>query len=407
MKRFLLLLSIAIIILNLANCSSEQRLRKRVERIHADVLTVDTHCDTPLKLLRENFDLGKRNDPHKRGGRVDFIRMQEGGLDASFFAAFIAQGSRDATATDSAYAKARHLIALIRKSIRKYNDLAEFADSPDDAYEIARQGKRAIYMGLENGYPIGTDLNRIEDFYNRGVRYTTLCHTANNDICDSSTDSSEHGGLSDFGREAVQEMNRLGMLIDVSHISDASFYDVIETSAVPVIASHSCARAICDHPRNMDDSMLRALARNDGVIQLCIYSGYIKTITQDPRREAARDSLDAIYPGYSQMTDDQLTAYIAARDRIDERYPRILATVSDAVDHIDHIVELIGIEHVGIGSDFDGGGALADCFDVSQMGNITLELLRRGYRRDEIEKIWGGNFMRVFRAAQEYARQHG
>jgi len=211
----------------------------------------------------------------------------------------------------------------------------------------------------------------------------------------------EYNGLSDFGIEVVKEMNRLGMMVDVSHISDSSFYDVITHSRVPVIASHSCARALCDHPRNLNDDMLLKLADNGGVIQMCILSDYVKEPDPNPERDSIFRAIREKYRNFEDLTAEE--GKQARKDwyRADSLYPRVLATVSDAVDHIDHMVKIAGIDHVGIGTDFDGGGGLADCEDVSQMGNITLELVKRGYTEEEIRKIWGANIMRVMKEVQD------
>jgi membrane dipeptidase len=272
-----------------------------------------------------------------------------------------------------------------------------------DAYRIEDLGKRAIFIGVENGFPLGLDLNIVEVFYNKGARYITLCHTKNNDICDSSTDTTEHNGLSAYGEEVVLEMNRLGMMVDVSHISDSSFYDVINLSKTPVIASHSCARAICDNPRNLNDDMLKKLAENGGVIQMCILSDYVKAPKPYPERDSAQNTLRVKYRGFDDLTKEEMAMARKEWYAIDTIFPRKLATVSDAVDHIDHMVKVAGIDHVGIGTDFDGGGGLADCQDVSQLGNITLELVNRGYSEDEIQKIWGGNIMRVLQKVLDNA----
>jgi membrane dipeptidase len=296
----------------------------------------------------------------------------------------------------------------IEKTLEEHSDLAELALDPDDGYEIEKKGKRAIFLGIENGYPLGNDLSLIGKYYDLGARYITLCHTRNNDICDSSTDREgpEHDGLSDFGRKVVQEMNRLGMIIDVSHISDDSFYDVIELSTAPIIASHSCARAICDNPRNLDDVMLKKLAENGGVIQMCILSSYVKDPEPYPERDSAFAALREKYRDFSDLSDEEMDKARSEWYAVEREFPQILATVSDVVDHIDHIVEVTGIDHVGIGTDFDGGGGVEDCFDVSEMGNITRELVRRGYRRKEIEKIWGGNFMRVFKEVEAIGKKN-
>jgi membrane dipeptidase len=349
--------------MNSSGQNTPSDLDKKIEKIHQKILTVDSHNDTPMHLMEAGFDLSKRHDPVKDHSKVDFPRMREGGEDASFFAVFVSQGKRTPEGNFKAKERADALFDSIYAVLARFSGEAGLAVSPSDAYKLKKQGKRAIFIGMENGYPIGNDLSLIQTFYTKGARYITLCHTRNNDICDSSTDSTEYNGLSEFGKSVVKFMNKTGMMVDVSHISDKSFYDVIALSKAPVIASHSCARALCDNPRNMDDDMLRALAKNGGVIQMCILSAYVKK--QDSN----------------------------------------LATVSDVVDHIDHIVKVAGIDHVGIGTDFDGGGGVTGCFDVSQMKNITRELLQRSYTTRDIRKIWGGNLMRVMRKVRKIARK--
>ena len=387
----------------MVSCQTETP-ESKAARIHDKVLTVDTHCDTPMMLFNKGFDPGKRNE----NGRVDFVRMKEGGMDAMFFAAFLGQGPRTADGNERAKAKALEIIDSVSAAVRKYPELAEICTTPDDGYQAEKEGKRAIYLGMENGYPIGNDLNLIKSFYDRGVRYITLCHTANNDICDSSTDRKgcEYNGLSDFGESVVMEMNRLGMIIDVSHISDSSFYDVIRLSNAPVIASHSCARALCDNPRNLDDTMLEKLAENGGVIQMCILSDYVVTPEPYPARDSAFAVLRKKFHNFDEMTEAEKQEARSEWSALGKKYPRKLANVSDVVNHIDYIVKVAGIDHVGIGTDFDGGGGVEGCEDVSQMGNITLELVKRGYTEKEIEKIWGGNFMRVFREVQDQAERN-
>ena len=375
----------------------DAELIKKALEIHERVLTVDTHTDTPFMLERKGYDVGKMNDYKKRGGRVDYPRMKKGGLDAVFFAVFLGQGKRDKESNEKVKKRALYLFGLIHKNIKKYPELAELGLRSNDAALIEKKGKRTIYIGIENGYPVGREIRNIKKYYDLGARYITLCHTKNNDICDSSTDKEEHGGLSEFGKKVVAEMNRLGMIIDVSHISDKAFYDVVKYSKTPVIASHSCARAICDNPRNLSDDMLKKLAENDGVIQLCILSDYVKKIEQDPKRVIAYKKLRKKYKNYGQLSKEKKALAMKEWMGLGRKYPAKLATVSDAVDHIDHIVKVIGIDHVGIGTDFDGGGGLKDCVDASQLGNITIELVRRGYTEEQIRKIWGGNFFRVFK----------
>ncbi|MGE5682676.1 MAG: dipeptidase [Bacillota bacterium] len=407
MKTVLLRL-LAIQCLILAGCSSSNNvssLMQEAEDLHKSILTIDTHTDTPLRLMQKDFDMSKLHDPKADQSKLDFPRMRKGGLDAVFFAAFIAQGPRTAPANEIAQKKVAGIIDTIHSVIKANPALVSLALTSEDPVKIKASGKLAIFIGIENGYAIGNDISLIKKFYDMGVRYITLCHTKNNDICDSSTDPDtiNYNGLSALGKAAVEEMNKTGMIIDVSHISDKAFYDVVKYSKTPVIASHSCARALCDNPRNLSDDMLRKLAQNGGVIQMCILSEYVKTPADNPKRDSVMNLFKAKYSDYDNLTDEQKTEMRRERSEIDKKYPRVLANVSDVVDHIDHIVKTAGIDHVGIGTDFDGGGGVEGCFDVSEMKNITVELIKRGYSHEEIRKIWGGNFLRVFREIEQYA----
>jgi len=398
--------SLAIIVLLAFTPSEKEDFNKKVWEIHERAITVDTHCDTPMALLDEEFDIAERNEPPR--SRVDFPRMKEGGLDAIFFAAFTSQRERTPENTQRAYEMANQMIEKTYEVCNENSSLAEVATEPEDVIRLQREGKRAIYIGMENGFPIGTDLKRVEEFYNKGVRYITLCHSSNNDICDSSTDRKgpEHNGLSEFGKQVVQEMNRLGMLIDVSHISDKSFYDVIELSKAPVIASHSSVRAIAHHNRNMTDDMIKALAKNGGVIQICLLDDYVKDPDTTTVRFQKEKELRKIFDTrWESMNDEEKAAVRKEWRSLDEKYPKELPTVADYVDHIDHVKNLVGVDYVGIGSDFDGGGGLKDCADVSQFPNITAEMLKRGYTEEEIDKVWGENFFRVFATVKKQANQ--
>lgn len=387
-------------------CSSPLHLTAcKVDKFHRQLLTIDTHCDTPMRLRRQEFNIGERHEANAAGGQVDLIRMQEGGLDAIVFVVFIAQGER----TPAGYARAQALVQetldAIHRAVTQNSQLAEIAYSPADVTRIAKKGKIAILLGLENGYPIGEDLGMIAKFYQQGIRYITLCHTKNNQICDSSNDKPEHGGLSPFGVAVVREMNRIGMLVDISHVSDSAFYQVLRVTEVPVIASHSSVRAVCDNPRNLDDDMLRALQQNGGVIQINLFTDYIKKIAPNAARDSVMHLWWSKYDYYENMSPEMRQKAYQERDSLDKLYPRQLATIADMVDHIDHAARLIGVEHLGIGSDFDGGAGLADCYDVSQMGNITAALLKRGYSRQQIGKIWGKNFLRVWQQVLDQAEK--
>lgn len=396
------LISFSLIIFLAASCiTTEEQLVKRADKIHSSILTVDTHCDTPMEFSDGGFDLGVRHTE----GCVDFPRMAEGGLHAEFFAVFIGQGPRNDSTFNKVHQKALEIFNAIHKNVEKNSTMAGIATTADDAYRLKKAGKIAAFIGLENGYPVGKDISRIKQYYDLGARYITLSHTKNNDICDSSTDPGgpENNGLSAFGSEVVKEMNRLGMMVDVSHISDKSFYDVLKVSAAPVIASHSSCRALCGSPRNLTDDMLLALKENGGVIQICILSNYLKTPEQNPEMEGKLKELQAKYGDYNALSDSTKKLVRAQYREIQKKYEK-LATVKDVVDHIDHVVQVIGIDYVGIGTDFDGGGGVEGCRTVAEMKNITIELLRRGYSKTDITKIWGGNVMRVLRKVEEGAK---
>ena len=268
---------------------SEEALVARALAIHDRVLTLDTHADTPLRMIEPGFDLAERHDPRETGSKVDYPRMQEGGLDAIFFAAFVAQDIRDDDGNSRAKALGLQMIDAVIASTEANADIVGLALDPDDAYELEKAGKRAIYLGIENGYPIGSDIANVELYFDKGVRYITLVHSTNNDLADSATDDAgpEHDGISAFGEDVVREMNRLGIMVDVSHGSEQVFYDAIAVSKAPIIASHSNARSVTDHKRNMSDDMLRLMADNGGVVQLTMLSDYLRDKPENPERDAA------------------------------------------------------------------------------------------------------------------------
>lgn len=321
--------------------------------IHSRILSIDTHTDTPL-WFRRGYSVGLR-----KNNAVSIQKMNEGKLDAQFLAAFLSQKERDDASLQKAVEKCQGLIRSIYADVEKYKDACGIAITEEDAWKLKKAGKKAFFIGIENGYGIGKDLSNILKYKNMGVNYITLCHSYDNDICHSSTNTADASkGLTDFGREVVKEMNRVGMMIDLSHANESTFWDVIQLSTDPVIASHSGAKACCFHNRNLTDNQLRALAKNGGVAQVCIYKSYLNK-------------------------------------------NRNMASIDDVIRHIDHIVKVAGIDHVGIGSDFDGGGGVAGCNGDNDMINITVKLLERGYSEEDIRKIWGGNFFRVMNRVQK------
>lgn len=411
-KRIFLLAILVALFFCLGSCRAklnEKTLETKAREIHKRILTVDSHCDTPSLMFRQIYDLGVRHQPGQGfTGKIDLPRMVEGSLDAAFFAVFYGQEER----TPEGYARAREramlLLDNVYKMCEKYPDLVGLALSPDDAYRLKKQGKRIAFIGMENGYQIGKDLSLLEEYYKKGVRYITLCHSQDNDICDSSTDrwNPEDNGLSEFGRSVVLECNRLGIMVDVSHASDKSFFEVLKVTKAPVIASHSSCRAICPNLRNLSDEMLKVLAANRGVIQICFLSSYVKTPKPNPKRDKAIKELEEKYGTLRKAKDEELGEKMWEEVRaIYRKYPEEKPLLQDVIDHIDYVVRLVGVDYVGIGTDFDGGGGVRGCDDVSQMYHITEELLRRGYSEEDIEKIWGGNLMRVLREVMEIAKK--
>lgn len=377
---------------------SDDRLWAEALRIHREAIVVDTHSDVTSRMLDEGFDIGRRASD----GHMDIPRMKEGGIDAEFFAIYVA--ARYAREGGAAR-RALDMIDVVYRALERYPNDLELALSAADIRRIARAGKIAVLMGIEGGHAIEDSLGALRMFYRLGVRYMTLTHTNTNNWADSSGDQPRHNGLTEFGRQVVREMNRLGMLVDISHVSDKTFYDVLETTRAPVIASHSSARALTNIPRNMSDDMLRALARNGGVVMVNFGSSFVDqsyTEAVAQRRERLRPQLDALRARYAndpvrlrQETEQLLRAHPVPRPPL-----------SRLIDHIDHIVTVAGIDHVGLGSDFDGVDSLPEGLDdCSKLPLITYELLKRGYREPEIKKILGENFLRVFARAEEVARQ--
>lgn len=372
---------------------------KDAHRIHQRILTLDTHADAPILMQKAGFDVSQRHDTKRDGSQIDFPRMKEGGMDAMFFAVYTSQGPR----TDEGHAEAKrnalNQFRLIHDALKAHPELAEMATTPADAYRIEKAGKRAVFIGMENGYPVGSDLSLLKTYYDLGCRYITLTHFANNLIGDSSTDPDGplYGGLSDFGKQVVPEMNRLGILIDVSHVADSTFYDVLALSKAPVIASHSNARALCNFPRNMTDDMIRAIAAKGGVVQVNFVSDYLRQPSEAFR--AAKTKIRMARVG-KVMTPEMEARLQVESDSLAKVFAPERASLSDIVNHIDHIVKIASIDHVGIGSDFDGGGGVNGLEDVSEIENLTAELLRRGYSEKDIAKIWGGNLLRVLEQAK-------
>jgi membrane dipeptidase len=371
------------------------QLWEKAMKIHHEAIVVDTHCDTPMVMLERGLDIGQKSDKND----VDLIRMKEGGLDASFFAVFISNRLDKKHPAKNAL----EMIDEILQQVEKYPDLAEMAYSPGDIQDIHQKGKRAILIGIENGGPIEGSLRILRDFYRLGVRYITLTHNSNNDICDSSNAETEKwNGVSPFGKKVIKEMNRLGMLIDVSHISDKAFWDVLEISEVPVFASHSCVRSICHSPRNLSDDMIKALAKKGGVIQVTFYSGFLDEEFKQKSNEIRRKIAPEIKKLKETYKDNQ-EGYWDGVFKLWKKHSPPPIPIEKLIDHIDQVVKLVGVDYVGLGSDFDGAGSFPRGLeDVSGFPLITYHLLKRGYSETDIKKILGGNFLRVFEKALKH-----
>ena len=314
--------------------------------IHSRVLTLDTHCDTPM-FFPQNVDFGQR-DPKIL---VDLHKMTEGRQDATIMVAYLPQGQADAkNYADNIFNKIEDIVA-------RNSQYVSIARRPDDLWLNKQQGRKSIMLGIENGHALEGSIDNLRHFAQRGIVYMTLCHNGDNDICDSARGEHTHNGVSAFGHEVISEMNRLGIMVDLSHAGEKSFYDALEISKTPIVCSHSSCRSLCDHPRNLTDDQMRALAQQGGVMQVTLYNGFL-------------------------IKDGE-------------------ATLDDAMRHIDHAIEVMGIDHVGLGTDFDGDGGIRGLASSSELMNYTRELLKRHYSETDIQKLWGGNFLRIMRLVQE------
>ena len=360
---------------------SESAEFKQAKKLHTKIITLDSHCDTPM-FFPQGINFASR-DPKIL---VDLHKMTEGHLDASIMVAYLEQQERDEASLQNATAKANQILTQIEEMVAKNCTAVDIAYTPDDLWRLKRAGKRAIMLGIENGYAIGNDIHNVEAFRRRGVVYMTLCHNGDNDICDSARGNHEHGGVSEFGKQVIAEMNRVGMMVDLSHAAEASFYDALQLSQTPIVCSHSSARALCDHPRNLTDDQMRALAKAGGVAQVTLYHGFL-----------VKDSVDFNPNCQLSTVNCQLSTVNCQLSTVNCQHE---ATILDAIDHLNHMVNIMGIEHVGIGTDFDGDGGIRGCASASELINFTRRLLRERYTEEQIQMIWGGNFLRIMKQVQ-------
>lgn len=420
------LLNLSFVFLSLLSCSQQNeknQLLEKAKKIHENVITLDTHVDINVNNFTKD-----RNYTMDLNNQVTLPKMKAGGLDVAWFIVYTGQGDLDEEGFEDAYDNAMSKFESIHRLVEEFapEDIG-LATSSEDVKQLHKQGKMAAMIGIENGYPIGQHLENVEKFYNLGARYMSLAHQGHSHLSDSNTGEQDdewlHDGLSGMGKDVIAEMNRLGMMIDVSHPSKKAIKQMFELSEAPLIASHSSARALCNHSRNIDDELLLLFKEHGGVVQTVAFSAYVDTekhkafskasakIYQDKAEDLGfkilpRDSIRA-------MSNDQRNAYyidyqnlraLAADDveMMKENIPPV--SVSDYVNHIDYIVDLIGIDHVGISSDFDGGGGVEGWKDASETLNVTIELVKRGYTEEDIAKLWGANLLRVLDEVEDVAQ---
>ncbi len=388
----------------LAGPASAQAVPKKVQQLHQKLLTLDSHMDTPASLDLPGWSIEEEHDVHLDYTQVDLPRMKKGGLDGGFWAIYTSQGPL----TVEGFHKARDFAILRGVSIRQMvaADPANFALALEakDAAPIAAAGKRVVYMSIENAYPLGEDVSLLQTFYDMGVRVVGFAHFAHNQFADSSTDPSKkprYGGLSPLGKELLKEMNRLGVVPDASHSSDQVLDDLLALSTTPVLLTHSGCKAIYDHPRNIDDDHLKALAAKGGVIQMNAYGSYLKASNPNPERQKAMGALFASLREGGAITAEKRAELLARRQEIDRLYPETdRATFDDFMAHMLHALKVVGPDHVGIGADWDGGGGVVGMEDVVDLPRITDALLKAGYSEADVQKIWSGNVLRVLAAAE-------
>jgi membrane dipeptidase len=395
--------------------ADEAALVARAKAIHERVLTLDTHVDiNPANFTPE------RNYTQRLATQVNLPKMEEGGLDAAFFIVYVGQRN---DFTPEGYSRAHQAalekFAAIHRLTRELApDRIGLALTAADVRRIYASGKKVALIGIENGYPIGTDLGNVKKFYDLGGRYLSLAHNGHSQLSDSNTGERDgvwlHNGLSPLGRQVIAELNRLGIMVDISHPSKQSMMQTLALSRAPIIASHSGVRAICNHSRNLDDEQLQGLKKNGGVAQLVAFNSYVKCGQETPERQQALAALRQRYGlgqagaggggGGQGLPDSVRAAYQRDLQAVNEKHPAPpRATVKDFADHIDYAVKLIGLDHVGISSDFDGGGGVEGWSDASETFNLTLELVRRGYTEEQIGKLWSGNLLRVMEAVERVA----
>ena len=414
MKKLILLMS-ALLLAACGSPSAPERdegydvAEQNYRELHHALLVIDSHLDTPANLSNPDFDVLADN-PSKLGRvQVDLPKMERGGLDGGFWVIYTPQGPLNVTSYEAAKLAALKRSDEILQLIEMHPNEFELATTADDAERIAASGKKIVYKSIENSYPLGTDLGMIEEFYNRGVRLIGPVHFMDNQFADSATDlsASDLGGLTPLGEELIREANRLGMMIDASHAADSALEAIMEVSSTPVVLSHTGVSSLYDHPRNISDDLLRKVAADGGVIQINALGAYIEDLEPPAERVEAMEALSEEFNGISpfDLSSNERERYLARRQEINETYPMPLSSFEVFMDQMLHALAIVGPDHVGMGADWDGGGGVAGMEDVSDLPKVTERLLEEGYSKEDLEKIWGGNLLRIMRQA-EAAKQN-
>lgn len=380
---------------------------KRAKQVHEAALVLDTHLDTPANFARPGWSILDRHDHDGDQSQVDLPRMKEGGLDGGFWVIYTGQGDRDEVGNREARDHGLIRLTEIREMLAANPTTFELARTAADAKRIVAAGKRVSFISMENASPLASDPSLISVYYDLGLRMLGITHVKNNDFGDSSTDAKgpEWKGLSPKGKALVVEANRLGLILDASHASDAVFDQLLELSKAPIVLSHTSADAEFDHPRNIDDARIKRLAEKGGVIHVNAYGGYLISIPKIPAREAALDALSEKYGDESSRDEAAIQAYLGERAKIDQQLPVPRANLDDYMRHLLHILKVAGPQHVGIGADWDGGGGVDGLEDVSALPRITERLLAAGYSEADIQGIWGGNLLRVLAQVEAVAEK--
>jgi len=375
----------------------------RAASLHERILVLDSHLDTPANFARAGWEIQADHSTWGAFSQVDLPRMRDGGLDGGFWVIYTGQGDR--SPRDNLRAQEHGLVRLteIRETVAAHPQDLAIAYRADDAVDIAAAGKRVVYIAMENASPLAADPGLLKVYHRLGLRMLGVTHVRNNEFGDSSNTAPEWNGLSPAGKALVADANRLGIVLDASHASDAVFDQLLELSRAPIVLSHSGSKALYDHPRNIDDARIRRLAARGGVLQVNAYGGYLVPVAESAERRRELDALEARLGGYDTLDEAGVLAWLAAEAQIDARHPVRKATFDDYMRHLLHILEVAGVDHVGIGADWDGGGGVDGLEDVTHLPRITQALLDAGYSEQDVEKIWGGNLLRVMREVERVA----